>query len=62
MGIGQIVGGVLALRWRPRRPLLVVAAGLTVTAFPTAFLVVARALCAAMLPAVVAHGGGVGAF
>jgi len=38
MGIGQIAGGLLSLRWRPRRPLFVIAAGLGVTAFPVAFL------------------------
>ena len=38
MGVGQIAGGLLSLRWRPRRPLLVIAAGMSVTAFPVAFL------------------------
>ena len=38
MGIGQIAGAVLSLRWRPRRPLLVIAAGMSVTAFPVALL------------------------
>ena len=38
MGIGQIAGGLLSLRWRPRRPLLVIAAGMSVTALPVIFL------------------------
>jgi MFS family permease len=38
MGIGQIVGGLLSLRWRPRRPLLVIAAGMSLAAFPVALL------------------------
>jgi len=38
MGIGQMAGGLLSLRWRPRRPMLVIAAGMSVTALPVAFL------------------------
>jgi MFS family permease len=38
MGVGQIVGGVLSLRWKPRRPMLVIAAGMSVTALPVVFL------------------------
>jgi len=38
MGIGQIAGGFLSLRWRPRRPMLVIAAGMSLTALPVAFL------------------------
>ena len=38
MGIGQIAGGLLGLRWRPRRPLLVIAAGMSVAAVPVALL------------------------
>jgi MFS family permease len=38
MGIGQIAGGLLSLRWRPRRPLFVIAAGMGLAAFPVAFL------------------------
>jgi predicted MFS family arabinose efflux permease len=38
MGLGQIAGGLLALRWRPRRPMLVIAAGMSVTALPVALL------------------------
>ncbi len=38
LGAGQMVGGALALRWRPRRPLLVVAAGLSLTALPLALM------------------------
>lgn len=38
MGLGQIAGGVLSLRWRPRRPMLVIAAGMSVTALPVALL------------------------
>ena len=38
MGIGQIAGGLLSLRWRPRRPLFVIGAGIGLAAFPVAFL------------------------
>jgi MFS family permease len=38
LGAGQVVGGVLALRWRPARPLLIVAAGMSLTALPVALL------------------------
>jgi len=38
MGLGQIAGGLLSLRWRPRRPMLVIAAGMSLTALPVAFL------------------------
>jgi predicted membrane-bound spermidine synthase len=38
MGIGQICGGLLSLRWRPRRPLLVVAAGMSLAAIPVTLL------------------------
>ena len=38
MGIGQICGGLLSLRWRPRRPMLVIAAGMSLTALPVAVL------------------------
>ncbi len=38
MGVGQIVGGLLSLRWRPRRPLFVIGAGIGLAAFPVAFL------------------------
>jgi len=38
MGLGQIAGGVLSLRWRPRRPMLVIAAGMSLTALPVALL------------------------
>jgi len=38
MGVGQIAGGVLSLRWRPRRPMLVIAAGMSLTALPVALL------------------------
>jgi predicted MFS family arabinose efflux permease len=38
MGVGQVIGGALALRWRPRRPLLIVAAGMSLTALPVAML------------------------
>ena len=38
MGIGQILGGLVSLRWRPRRPMLVIAAGMSLTALPVAFL------------------------
>ena len=38
MGIGQIAGGLLSLRWRPRRPMLVIAAGMSLAAIPVALL------------------------
>jgi MFS family permease len=38
MGIGQICGGLLSLRWRPRRPMLVVAAGMSLAGIPVALL------------------------
>ena len=38
MGIGQIAGGLLSLSWRPRRPMLVIAAGMSLTALPVVFL------------------------
>jgi MFS family permease len=38
MGVGQIAGGVLSLRWRPRRPMLVIAAGMSLAAVPVALL------------------------
>jgi MFS family permease len=38
MGLGQIVGGVIALRWRPRRPFLVLACGMSLTSLPLAML------------------------
>lgn len=38
MGLGQIVGGAVALRWRPRRPLLVLACGMSLTSLPLALL------------------------
>jgi MFS family permease len=38
MGIGQIAGGLLSLRWRPKRPILVICAGMSVSAVPVALL------------------------
>lgn len=38
MGVGQIVGGLLSLRWRPRRPMLVIAAGMSLAAVPVGLL------------------------
>jgi len=38
MGLGQIAGGLLSLRWRPKRPMLVIAAGMSFAAFPVALL------------------------
>lgn len=38
MGLGQIAGGVIALRWRPRRPFLVLACGMSLTSLPLALL------------------------
>jgi MFS family permease len=38
MGIGQIAGGLVSLRWRPRRPMLVIAAGMSLAAIPVALL------------------------
>ncbi len=40
MGLGQITGSLAAMRWRPERPLLVVAAGMSFTAIPLALLAV----------------------
>ena len=40
MGLGQIAGGLLSLRWRPRRPMLVIAAGMSLAALPVALLAV----------------------
>jgi MFS family permease len=40
LGGGQILGGLLSLRWRPGRPLLVVAAGMSLTAVPMALLAI----------------------
>ena len=37
MGVGQVAGGLLSLRWRPRRPLFVIAADMGLAAFPVAF-------------------------
>ncbi len=38
LGVGQIAGGVIALRWRPRRPFLVLSCGMSLTALPMAML------------------------
>jgi MFS family permease len=38
MGIGQIGGGVLTLLWRPRRPMFLIAAGMSLAALPVALL------------------------
>jgi MFS family permease len=38
MGVGQIIGGVVALRWRPRRPFLVLSCSMSLTALPVAAL------------------------
>jgi MFS family permease len=38
MGIGQIAGGLLGLRWRPRRPILVICGGMWLAALPVALL------------------------
>ena len=38
MGVGQIAGGLLSLRWRPRRPMLIIAAGMSLAAVPVALL------------------------
>jgi hypothetical protein len=40
LGIGQIAGGLLSLRWRPRRPMLLIAAGMSLAAVPVALLAV----------------------
>ena len=40
MGLGQITRRVTAMRWRPARPLLIVAAGMSLTAIPLALLAV----------------------
>jgi len=52
MGLGQIAGGLLGLRWRPRRPILVICAGMWLAGLPVAFLaleVPVWALLAAMV-------------
>lgn len=38
MGVGQIIGGVVALRWRPRRPFLVLSCSMCLAALPLAAL------------------------
>ena len=38
IGLGQIAGGLLSLRWRPQRPLLIIAAGMSLAAIPVALL------------------------
>ncbi len=38
MGLGQIAGGLASLRWRPRRPMLIIAAGMSLAAIPVALL------------------------
>lgn len=38
MGIGQICGGLASLRWRPRRPLLIISVGMSLAAVPVALL------------------------
>jgi MFS family permease len=38
IGVGQIVAGLIALSWRPRRPMLLLSAGLSFTAVPVALL------------------------
>jgi MFS family permease len=38
MGVGQIAGGLISLRWRPRRPMLIIAAGMSLAAVPVALL------------------------
>jgi len=40
MGLGQVTGSVTAMRWRPARPLLIVAAGMSLAAIPLALLAV----------------------
>jgi len=40
MGVGQIAGGAIALRWRPRRPFLVLAVAMNVAALPMAMLAI----------------------
>lgn len=53
LGVGQIGGGLLALRRRPRRPLLVVAVGLSLSALPPALLAVHAPTPALLVAAVV---------
>jgi MFS family permease len=38
IGLGQIAGGLVSLRWRPQRPLLIIAAGMSLAAIPVALL------------------------
>jgi MFS family permease len=51
MGLGQIVGGGLALRWRPRRPFLVLASSMSMTALPMAMLATTAPVWALLLSA-----------
>jgi MFS family permease len=53
MGLGQIVGGVVALRWRPRRPFLVLSCGMSLTALPMAMLATTGPVWALMASAAV---------
>ena len=55
MGIGQIAGGLLGLRWRPRRPILVICAGMWLAGVPVALLAL-EAPVWALLAAMVAIG------
>ena len=55
VGIGQIVGGVLSLRWRPRRPMFIIAAGMSFAALPVALLAM-RAPVWTLLAALTAMG------
>ena len=38
MGVGQMVGGLAVLTWRPQRPMLIIAAGMSLAAVPVALL------------------------
>jgi MFS family permease len=40
LGVGQIIGGAVALRWRPSRPMLIIGAGLALTGVPGLLLIV----------------------
>ena len=53
MGLGQIAGAVVALRWRPRRPFLILASGMSLTALPMAMLATTAPLWALLASAAV---------
>ncbi|MBC6446004.1 MFS transporter [Actinokineospora xionganensis] len=57
MAVGSLLGGALALRWRPRRPLVIAHLGLALTVFPLAALIVPSALWLVVGAALVSAAG-----